>query len=81
MEKTRLLLTTLTLWLAATAPAFAATTTRVYSSGLLVLVFLGFCALVVVVQLIPAFTAIWQLIKQQSAAPSKNETAEVKISA
>ncbi|KAF0217369.1 MAG: hypothetical protein FD174_3335 [Geobacteraceae bacterium] len=77
MKKTRLLLTTLTLWLAATTPAFAATTTRVYSSGLLVLVFLGFCALVVVVQLIPAFTALWGLLKSQS----KKEPVEAKITA
>ena len=35
-------------------PAMAADTTKVYSSGILVLLFVGFCALLVVAQLLPA---------------------------
>jgi uncharacterized membrane protein len=35
------------------SPAFAVDTTKTYSSGLLVGIFLGFCALIVVVQLMP----------------------------
>jgi hypothetical protein len=35
------------------APAFAVDTTKTYSSGILVGIFLGFCALIVVVQLVP----------------------------
>lgn len=34
-------------------PALAVDTTKTYSSGLLVGIFLGFCALIVVVQLMP----------------------------
>ncbi len=54
--------TTLALWLAAFTPAYAASTTTVYNSGILVLVFIGFCALVLVVQLIPAIITLWGMI-------------------
>ncbi len=43
--------------------AHAASTNRVYSSGVLVLVFLGFCALVVIAQLIPAIITLLGMIK------------------
>lgn len=56
-------MTTGLLWLALFGEAFAATTTRVYSSGYFVLGFLGLCALVVVVQLIPALTTLWGMIR------------------
>lgn len=46
-------LTTLTLMLLA-VPAFAVDTAVTYSSGLLVLLFVGFCAMIIVVQLVPA---------------------------
>ncbi len=78
MEKARIILTTLALSLAAATPAFAASTTRVYSSGVLVLVFLGFCALVVIAQLIPAITTLVGMIK--GYAENRNrETAAAKI--
>ena len=51
--------------------AFAAGTTRVYSSGILVLAFLGFCALVVVIQLIPALMTLWGMLKSLMNAESK----------
>lgn len=50
-------------YITSTMPAFAASTSKVYSSGALVLVFLGFCALVVVAQLIPAIITLWGMIK------------------
>lgn len=77
MEKARMILTTLALSLAAATPAFAASTSRVYSSGILVLVFLGFCALVVVAQLIPAIITLVGMIKGY-AENRKSETAEAK---
>ena len=77
MEKARIILTTLALSLAAVTPAFAASTTRVYSSGALVLVFLGFCALVVVAQLIPAIMTLVGMIKGY-AENRNSETAEAK---
>jgi len=57
------LINTLTVWLATINCAYAATTTKVYSSGILVLVFIGFVALVVVVQMIPAIITLVGMIK------------------
>jgi len=63
MKTTQLTLTTVLLTLAMFSEAFAAGTTRVYSSGIFVLAFIGFCALVVVVQLIPAIMTLCGMIK------------------
>jgi hypothetical protein len=71
-------LTTLcsTLSLAA-SPAFAADTHKVYSSGILVLVFIGFVALVVVVQMIPAIITLCGMLKGL-ASNRKTAAAEAK---
>jgi hypothetical protein len=58
--------------LAAAPSAFASTTTRVYSSSMLVLAFVGFLALVVVIQLIPA---IMTLIGSLKGVAKKGEDA------
>jgi hypothetical protein len=52
-----------TLMLMLASPAFAVDTTTTYSSGILVGVFLGFCALVVVVQLMPTIMLLVGFIK------------------
>jgi hypothetical protein len=58
--------------------AFAATATnKVYSSGLLVLLFLGFCALVVVAQLIPAMITLVGMVKAVLA--SRKEEARDSV--
>ena len=76
--KTRyLLLNTLTVWLATITCAHAATSTRVYNSGILVLVFIGFVALVVVVQMIPAIITLIGMIKGLVAA-HKEKAVEAK---
>jgi hypothetical protein len=62
MRKLGTLLTTICMTLAA-VPAFAVDTTQVYSSGILVLIFLGICALFVVSQLIPAMVMLFGMIK------------------
>ncbi|HEX2768268.1 MAG TPA: hypothetical protein VHN12_03225 [Geobacteraceae bacterium] len=54
--------------------AHAAATQKVYSSGILVLLFLGFCALLLVIQLVPAMMSIYGLIK--GAMIKKTDTAE-----
>ena len=54
--------------------AHAATNQRVYSSGLLVLVFIGFVALVVVIQMIPAILTLIGMLKGL-ATKKKDETA------
>jgi len=58
MKGTRFFSSTLALLLAAVPSAFASTTARVYSSSMLVLAFVGFLALVVVIQLIPAIMTL-----------------------
>jgi prepilin signal peptidase PulO-like enzyme (type II secretory pathway) len=44
-------------------PAFAVDTTKTYSSGILVGIFLAFCALVVVVQLMPTIMLLIGFVK------------------
>lgn len=46
-----------------TAPAFAVDTAVTYSSGLLVLLFVGFCALIIVAQLVPAVLMLFGMTK------------------
>ena len=56
----------LSLTLLAGSPALAAThidTSRTYSSGILIGLFLGFCALIVVVQLVPSLIMLYGFIK------------------
>ncbi len=43
--------------------AHAASSQKIYTSGILVLIFLGFCALVVIAQLIPAIITLVGMIK------------------
>lgn len=49
--------------IAMAGPAFAVDTTKTYSSGILVGVFLAFCALVVVVQLMPTIILLIGFVK------------------
>jgi len=49
--------------LIAATPAFAVDTTQTYQSGILVLLFVGFCALIIVAQLIPAVLALFGMTK------------------
>ncbi len=62
--KTRYFLTNLlTAFMATIANAYAATDARTDNSGLLVAAFFGFCALVVIAQLIPAILLLVGTIK------------------
>lgn len=79
MKKLQTIPIALTLLIMTVPEAFAATTTRVYSSGLLVLAFLGFCALVVVIQMIPAIITLWGIVKE--LATGKGKEAEAKAEA
>jgi type III secretory pathway component EscU len=59
------------------AHASGAATNKVFVSGPLILVFLGFCALVVVAQIIPVITTLYGMIK--GVKKSKEEVrAEAK---
>jgi len=67
MKRNYLLINTLAVWLATITNAYAATTTKVFSSSILVVVFLGFCALVVVVNL-AAYA--WVVLRRVGRAPA-----------
>ena len=56
------------------AIASSGATNKVFVSGPLILLFLGFCALVVVIQCIPAIIMLYGMIK--GAASSKEKTTE-----
>jgi hypothetical protein len=51
--------------------------TRVYSSGLLVAVFIGICALVVLVQMIPALVTMWGMFKGVGKEDSKDKRPQL----
>jgi hypothetical protein len=74
MKGIRIFTNSLAILLATTPCAFASTTTKVYNSGILVLAFLGFCALVVVIQLIPAIITLCGMLK---GLAKKVDTAQV----
>lgn len=64
--------------IAGATPAFAATGGRVNHSGLLVWIFLGFCALIVVAQVIPAVLLMVGMVKGVAAG---KETKEANVTA
>jgi hypothetical protein len=59
------------------ALASSGATNKVFVSGPLILLFLGFCALVVVIQCIPAIIMLYGMIKG-SVSVVNDETVEVK---
>jgi hypothetical protein len=60
------------------APALAAVdTAKVYNSGILVLLFLGVCALIVVVQLIPAMMLLFGSLRTMLRG-AKSKTVAAK---
>lgn len=76
MKTTRFAMTTALLWLATFGEAFAASSTKVYSSGILVIGFLAVCSLVVVIQLIPALMTLWGMLK---GTTKQSETASTIV--
>jgi hypothetical protein len=74
MKKLRNVLMGTLIPVAATTPAFAVDTTKTYSSGILVGVFLGFCALIVVVQLMPAIMMLIGFVKGLLKGQAKRQT-------
>lgn len=62
-------------FLMAAANAHAASTSKVFVSKLGIVIFLGFCALVLVVQLIPAMLTLYGMLKgvskEQEKSPSR----------
>ncbi len=72
-------ISTLFLVLAVINPAFAAKTV-VYKSGVLVSVFVGICALIVVAQLVPALMLVLGFIKASVGMGQKKEVPVVESS-
>ena len=71
-------LNTMIAMIAGATPVFAATGGRVDHSGLFVWIFLGFCALIVVAQVIPAVLLMVGMVKGVAAG---KETKEAKVTA
>jgi hypothetical protein len=58
-------------------PAFAVDTATTYSSGVLVLLFIGFCALLIVAQLVPAVLVLFGMTKAVTRGVKEKQTAAV----
>lgn len=58
MQSVKMLFAALVLMLMAVSPALAVDTNQTYNSGILVLLFVGFCALIIIAQLVPAVLAL-----------------------
>jgi hypothetical protein len=80
MKTLKTALVGMTLTLLAASPALAAhvDTSRTYSSGLLVGLFLGFCALIVVVQLVPSLIMLIGFVKGAFSRESKRHGVGVR---
>lgn len=84
MKTTAIVINTVTALLASLTSVFASAapdavdTTLTFNSGILVLAFVGFLALVVVVQTIPAIITLYSMIK---AAVSESEKSKEAVSA
>jgi hypothetical protein len=76
--KMRVILGTLAVLLAAVPNAFAAEVVKVYSSSILVLAFVGFLALIVVVQLIPAIITLIGALRGIAKKSEETDVAEVE---
>jgi len=63
---------TAVVFLMAAANAHAASTSKVFVSKLGIVIFLGFCALVLVVQLIPAMMTLYGMLKGVSKEHEKS---------
>jgi hypothetical protein len=74
----RVITSMLAVSLVAATSAFAAEPVKVYSSSVLVLAFVGFLALIVVVQLIPAIITLIGAIRGLSKKTDETEVAEVE---
>ncbi|MEA3543827.1 MAG: hypothetical protein U9R69_01250 [Thermodesulfobacteriota bacterium] len=75
MQGVKIFLTTFALVIAAVSPALAVDTNQTYNSGILVLVFVGFCALIIVAQLVPAVLALFGMTKEVARSTSGKKLA------
>lgn len=73
-------LSTIALTMMLVSPAFAVDTSTTYNSGILVLLFVGFCALLIVAQLVPAVLMLFGMTKAvtHGLSEKKPQAANVK---
>jgi len=74
------ILSTIAITMMLVTPAFAVDTATTYNSGILVLLFVGFCALIIVAQLVPAVLMLCGMTKAvtQSAAEKRTLASGAK---
>lgn len=75
MQSVKSLIIALALLLLAVSPALATDTSKTYNSGILVLLFVGFCALLIVAQLVPAVLALFGMTKEAAKSTSGKKLA------
>lgn len=75
MQSVKTLLRTVGVLLMLVSPALAVDTSKTYNSGILVLLFVGFCALIIVAQLVPAVLALFGLTKEAARSTSGKKLA------
>lgn len=75
MQGVKTLLTTFAMVLLVVSPALAVDTSQTYNSGILVLAFVGFCALLIVAQLVPAVLALFGMTKEAVKSTSGKKLA------
>jgi len=64
---------------AVATPALAVNTAQTYNSGLLVLAFVGICAVVVLVQLMPSLLLLYGWLKALGKPKEDQRSAEVRV--
>jgi hypothetical protein len=75
MRGVKTILVTFALMLMAVSPALATDTSKTYNSGILVLLFVGFCALLIIAQLVPAVLALFGMTKEAAKSTSGKKLA------
>lgn len=76
MKNLRLGTMGMTLLLTGAVPAWAVDTSKTYSSGLLVGIFLAFCALIVIMQLMPTIMLLVGFVKGLLRNPAKQTSRQ-----
>ena len=85
MKSVRTILTALSLTIASISTSFASAaasevdTSLTYNSGILVLAFAGFLALVVVVQTIPAIVSLYTMIKKTAEQSRQQQAVRANV--
>ncbi|MDT8440486.1 MAG: hypothetical protein RQ723_02355 [Desulfuromonadales bacterium] len=74
MNRLRNMLLGVAMTAAMASPALAVDTTQTYSSGILVILFVGFCALIVMFQLMPTIVLLFGFFKGLFKSSARQKT-------